>query len=286
MGIGHSKKWHKYNRVEKDFASLVVAEVKLEVRQSTAEKGGEGVFAGEFIPKGTILCETDMMDTSETSIVRKMNDLLYAGKASEYKNREKTANPTNVINVHADVDPISYVISGKAKGFIETSRDLEAGEELSRYYGANYWYGHEFREKYGELLKRGEYPSVYTFIGEYRQKLEFNLHKKVFCKYVDGKYYYVEGRMLSNNYYHKIEKFKSLPLFASSEQSCEYFDSAFGKYEERSEEQKKAAWNLKYLVNLTKEDFSKYEADEPLVFKFSDKYFSSEYLLKQKEAGL
>ena len=287
MGVGRSKKWYEYNRIEKDFDCLTVSDVKLKVHKSTAENGSEGVFAEEFIPKGTIICESDPTNITEKSISRKINDLLYKGNASEYENNEKVNNTTNVIYVHKDADPITYMLPGtKPFVFIETSKDICVGEELSRYYGIDYWYEFEYREKYGEIIKDGLYPPDYMFIDEYRTDIYRNVCMQVYGKCVDGKYYYVESRMIPKNYYHRIDDFKLLPIFGSPKDVIEHTDKIFGKYEDRTDEQRNECWNYRCLIDVSKKDFSKYEFDEPMILEYISKdgkheiikHYRTEYL--------
>ena len=62
---------------------------KLEVRQSTNEKAGLGVFACEFIPAGTIFLKSG-------TISQKINDLAYKGDCLNYDTTDNIEHNINV----------------------------------------------------------------------------------------------------------------------------------------------------------------------------------------------
>lgn len=106
-----------------------------------------GCFAGEFIPKGTIFCRADPHDVNEqveqslpSVDSRFINDLLYNGDAEKYSNVPESETVTNIgyISIGDRFLGITHV-------YCEALNDIKSGEELSRYYGPDYWYYHAKR---------------------------------------------------------------------------------------------------------------------------------------------
>lgn len=110
---------------------LDVIDKKLEIRESTVKGSGEGLFASERIPKGTIFLSAGDINNYDT-ISRKINDLSYHGTTKDY---ETDDNVTKNINVGYLVKMdwmCQFFGSGKHEIFLRAIKDIEEGEELSR----------------------------------------------------------------------------------------------------------------------------------------------------------
>ncbi len=240
-------------------SNIILSEPKLVVKQSTIKSGGNGVFAEEFIPKGTIFCKSNPHVNDET-ICRYMNDLLYQGDAKEY---EKNEFDNNMINVGTIALTNEFRIDIIAC-FCITLIDIAKGHELSRSYGADYWFKHEFDNKFESFLSKNEYPPEYIFIDEYRPSLMYNTCKNIFCKCVNGKYYYVYGIGTHSNYYTKLDIFSSLPIFKNEIEANNYNEKHFGIYENMDKQTKEKYSKFKYLIDCSKPDFSEYKLSDPI----------------------
>jgi SET domain-containing protein len=121
---------------------LTVDEKKLEVRKSTVNGAGEGLFALERIPKGTIFISAGDINNYDT-ISRKMNDLSYHGTLENY---DTDANVISCVNTGyiVKMDQLCKLFRvGRHEIYVYAIRDIEEGEELSRFYGPDYWKKYE-----------------------------------------------------------------------------------------------------------------------------------------------
>ncbi len=116
--------------------TINLKEKKLEVKQTL--KMGLGLFASEKIEAGTIFlrCEDiELPNNEKTHISKYINDLAFDGNNLDYYDK-------SLINV-------GYLKHNYCKlclcGFVMPHmylialRDIEKGEELSKYYGIDYW---------------------------------------------------------------------------------------------------------------------------------------------------
>src|ERR1700753_1538873 len=77
--------------------NIVVENKKLEVKQSTKEGSGLGVFALETIPAGVVFLEcVDVHSANSDVINKKINDLAYNGDINCYETVENIKNNINV----------------------------------------------------------------------------------------------------------------------------------------------------------------------------------------------
>ena len=251
-----------------DESDIIVSDPKLEVRQSTIENGGNGVFAMESV----------LYDVKEDVISRYINDLTYTGNAHNHELLFKiTDNVTNI----GYVRPTSKNrISNNEVCYCIAIKDIPKGQELSRFYGSMYWFNHEFNKKYKMLyLDNNKLPPVYVFIDTYWMALMANTHYYIFGKCNDDKYYYVRGVNVSENDYLNVANFNSLQIFESEDDVFTYIDS---KYEKYSDEY----YNFKCLINCSKPDLSEYKPDEKILgFKRAEYLQSDESMLIRLESG-
>lgn len=244
---------------EQTEAQLTISNPHLIIQDSTIPSAGKGCFAGEFIPKDTMFCRSNPHDVNEQVDSRFMNDLAYKDDASAYPSEESDTD-TN----------ISYVSVTKgynvSHAYCKAVRDIEAGEELSRYYGKNYWLKAEFDQTYGSYIDNGQLPPVYTFIDEYRYGANFNSHIKVFGKCVDGKYYYAWGCTRSTSPL-EIEQFASIPIFPTEQAACEAENSIPNETDRNT---------FKYLIDISKPDNAPYLIAEPIDNRYSNAFWDTE----------
>lgn len=222
----------------------VATEVPIEIKQSIfigSTKDDLGVFATEFIPANTYICKSNPRDVNEDSIARKINDPDYKGSALEYEQIEHNPN-------------LVYVNTRAGTTYLKTCKDIQAGEELTRHYGCNYWFQYEYYKKHNAVLQAGNIPSDYVFLSNYRVCPTYNMHLKIFVKCVNGVYSYVAGFGIPHNYYFHIEKFNKLPLFKSTHESEEEFKKSTIK----------EFWEHQYLIDVSNPDGSPYPFDKPI----------------------
>ena len=296
MGNTYKSKFIDWIGTESD---AIITPVKLTIKKSTYKNitnnesyGGLGVFAEEFIPANTYICKSNPENINEDNISRKINDLGYEGSAKFYeKNYEYTESKCNLVyvNVRDTFDIKGIINQKKPLTLIRTLREIQPGEELSRHYGIDYWYGYEFNHKHNNKIINNTLPSDYYFIDEYRIDLHFNHCLYVYGKCIDEKYYYVKSIGVNENYYTKIDEFNKLPIFSSQVEADEYIEQNYGIFEDRDEITRNEAWNFKYLIDISKSDNSKYEFGEPIIVKNvvkkddiveikNLKYYSTKYL--------
>jgi hypothetical protein len=258
--------------------SVTVIPVKLEVRQSGCVGSDEknlGVFACEFIPAGTYICKTNPDDVNEDSISRMCNDLGYTGSAKSYdENYAQAETASNLVYVNvSNTFGLEAQIAGKPRvTFVRALRDIQPGEELSRHYGRDYWYTHEYMDKHEQTIKAGGIPQDYLFVDEYRRELQFNHCWYVFAK-SDGenRYHYVIGYGVRPKDYVKVDEFNSLPVFGSEFEAREFVSNTYGPFEDSDNPNESSAldkffWKYKYLINVSKPELTRYGPDEPISY--------------------
>ncbi len=258
--------------------TVTVTPVKLEVKQSGcvgSDENNRGVFACEFIPAGTYICKTYPDNVNEDSISRMCNDLGYTGSAKSYdENYAQAEAASNLVYVNvSDTFGLEAQIAGKSKvTFVRALRDIQPGEELSRHYGRDYWYTTEYLDKHEQTIKAGGIPSDYLFIDEYRIELHFNHSLYVFAK-SDGenRYHYVIGYGVRPKAYVQIDEFNNLPVFGTESEAREFVKANYGPFDESDSPNESSAldkffWTYKYLINVSKSDFSRYGPDEPISY--------------------
>jgi hypothetical protein len=125
-------------------------EKKLEVKIC---EYGKGVFALEPIKEGTVFLKCDdPYNINSGSIERYINDLNYNGDIDEYKTDENIKQNTNVGYIRRmDMNDPRVFLFGEFHGdlYLYAIKDIDIGEELSRFYGSKYWLE---AEKNGEIL--------------------------------------------------------------------------------------------------------------------------------------
>ncbi len=266
----------KYIQWFDNASNIIVSDPKLVVKQSTAKNGGNGgngVFADEFIPKGTIFCKSNPYDTNEDTISRYTNDLLYQGTAEEYEQNERTNNVTNIGYVRIKEESSTC--------YCVALVDINKDQELSRYYGANYWFVYDFNEKYKLILEKGGYLPEWIFLDEYRIDTTYNHCYYVFSKCIDGKYYYTYGYNVLSGDYVRINDFNSLPVFKNETEMDDLKQNKFGKFENMTDQTKKEYYNFKCLVDCSKFDLSLYQKSEPIEIDQSS-YYGSKYMMQSR----
>jgi hypothetical protein len=123
-------------------SDIIKAGVDLEIRESTIKGAGDGLFTRSKINKGdVILCISDADNIHSTHISKKINDLAYNGDMELYENDEHVLKNINLgYIIHADAFALMFGC-GQMMVYMYALRDIEAGEELSRYYGIEFWNG-------------------------------------------------------------------------------------------------------------------------------------------------
>lgn len=230
-----------------------VINVKLEIKKSTIEGAGNGVFTCEDIKEGTIFFECiDFHLVENGNLDKVINDLAYYGTLQGYNVDKNIIDNTNVGYIVQYKDPIKQMFGGwPDKMYLYAIKDINKGNELSRHYGINYWIQHEFWKQFGnckfrDTQKMEDLPSKYVFIDKILLSIKHNNYMNLFGKQIDNKYYY----FVSNEFHN-------------------YMDPNFENM-------------FKEKINVTKNDKSKYEEHE----KIYNGMFLSKYLQKQKEDDL
>lgn len=110
-------------------------------------------------------------------------------------------------------------------------------------------------------------PTNYCFIDEYIE-LEDNTYTYVYGKSIVDKNYYVTGCGFHRYNFTKIDEFNKIPVFNSINEVNEYKKQIFGKKEDMDEITKGKESTFKYLLNISKSDYSKYEPGEPIILMY------------------
>jgi SET domain-containing protein len=127
---------------------MALLEKQLVVKRSTIPGSGKGLFTKKFIPKGTLIVEYKgrISTWKEADINEGLNGYLFRVKASHTINAEpwtkalaRYANDaTGFKKIKGLRNNSIYVIDG-LKVYIESTRDIEPGEEILVAYGKEYW---------------------------------------------------------------------------------------------------------------------------------------------------
>ena len=171
-------------RIRQQYGQKVTIEAKkLEIRPSSTVDASLGVFAVEPIPAGTIFLEViDAHIENSDTVSKKINDLAYHGNCSNYDTEENIACYTNVGYIVQDCEHQYMQFFGMgspSKIYLYALKDINESEELSRYYGLDYWFAYEFWQRFPnnrfKLTQAMEdLPGDWVFIDEIRSFIEQN----------------------------------------------------------------------------------------------------------------
>lgn len=124
--------------IENNFARRIIKscdielhEKTLEIKKSTIENAGDGVFALEDIPAGTIF--------KPYELEKKINDLAWNNNIDDYLSMDYLNNKINTVVV-IETDMPELLFFGEYKNtYLMSMKNIKKGEELSRLYGLEYW---------------------------------------------------------------------------------------------------------------------------------------------------
>ncbi len=262
--MGNKPSIPKHTRYIESDENIVVLNVEFEIKQT-----GLGVISKQFIPANTIIRKLDLFGDE---LYDKINDLNYTGDANKYLSNVDSEDKTNVgivkVGNEMEIFELPKVI------YLETLRDIESGEELSRFYNEDFWFEKEFNNKYGQVIKSGDLPEVYTYVDSFRETIHSSNVLQIYGKKIEDKYYYVQ--LMGNtkiNFYHKVNQFNELNIFANLIELEDYLDKKYGPESFRSVEHQQEVLKLVYLIDRTKSDYSKYEPEDYIQIDNS-KYYS------------
>ena len=175
----------------KDFYALNVTEERCIARPDLvvpklSPHHGTGLFAREFIPKGTVICEAKLMVGSDDFAGEAgfINDLNYTNSRSlgKYTDAPTIAEMTyddyqemigaycNVEEVEKNTNIVMTILkngSGPKKLHMEARRDIAKGEELSRLYTIQYWLDHHLAHMIqlnDESIYQEDHPLTQTLL--------------------------------------------------------------------------------------------------------------------------
>lgn len=142
---------------------MALLEKKIEVRISTLPNAGKGLFAKEFIPKNTRIVEYKGKITTwkEVDDNDGNNGYIYFVKrhhvidASSYPSAlARYANDAKGLQRMKGVRNNAEYVEDGLKVFIESKKDIPAGEEILVEYGKEYWDVIRHNNKVDEERKR------------------------------------------------------------------------------------------------------------------------------------
>lgn len=226
------------------------AEECLEVRESTIPGAGNGLFAKKFIPAGTHIDVTFILNTNEKNFGRQCNDLGYRGSAEEYENtpEEEMKKHINIMYTNFFVE-YPFILTAAET----TMRDIQPGEELSRYYGPEYWYNYEIHERNKDnmvdFLPAGKYaatPDPAMKPDKYYHLFYRNVADEE--GNVIGYEYRLSVSERVSNLFMKPKLFHALPVRKTIPE----------------EDEMEADSNV-FLIDVTKPDCSRFSPEEPIV---------------------
>jgi len=115
--------------------------IEVEIKPSTVENAGEGLFTKTKINKGdVVLCCPDAINPGSSHISKKINDLAYNGNLTLYENDEHVLKHINLgYKIYCSPKYRMFGIGNEFIVYMYALKDIEIGEELSRYYGTNFW---------------------------------------------------------------------------------------------------------------------------------------------------
>lgn len=230
---------------------------KLEIKESTNQQAGLGVFASEFIPSGTIFLECiDVEKSNSDAINKKINDLAYKGTCNGYDTLENIEQNINIgYIVKYQEDWMSFFDDHIPKVYLYALNDINIDQELSRFYGLDYWLEYEFwqrfpNNKFKLTHKVEDLPNEWVFIDTIRSFLAQNIHKNLFALKKD----HIDGKKIKDQYHYFV-----------SYSNPKYFDPDFVN-------------KLNDVTIITKKDYSPYSYDETY-----DHLYLTQYLKSIKE---
>jgi len=128
---------------------IVMDKKRLIVKKTKNAKFPYTICAGEFIPKNTVIMDSNTYDT-------RINDLAYHGTLDGYDTEENILTYVNIGCIQQS--DILYDFFGKDKGrchiFYYAIRDIGCGEQLSVFYGRDYWQEQEFWNEFPDSTFR------------------------------------------------------------------------------------------------------------------------------------
>ena len=127
---------------------MPISERQLKVKKSTIPGAGKGLFTKEFIPKGTRIIEYKGRITTWKDVLegKHFNGYVYFINRNHVidamRRKSALARYANDARGHSKIKGVvnncDYVVENK-RVFIESKKDIEAGEELLVSYGNDYW---------------------------------------------------------------------------------------------------------------------------------------------------
>jgi len=161
---------------------------KFEIKPSSRNLAGNGVFALEDISAGTIL----PLDNAEF-----INDLAYNVDATPTYSIDSVKEHTNILMLVRKASPAEFMFNNVSfiPLAIKVIKDIKAGEELSKCYGPSFWKDYDFWHirpdcKWRDTSLDEDLPDEFIFIDTCRLKLEINYCEDLYGKKVGDKYYY------------------------------------------------------------------------------------------------
>lgn len=119
----------------------------MEVKPSTIPGAGNGLFTKTFIPKGTRIVEykgritvwKDVKDDHENGYIYTINNNHVIDAKKTLRALARYANDARgLVRIKGVTNNCDYV-NEDLRAFIESKRDIAAGEEILVSYGADYW---------------------------------------------------------------------------------------------------------------------------------------------------
>ena len=235
---------------------IELTEKKLEVRKSTNPNAGLGVFALEPIPKDAVfmIYSTEAYENKDTGYF--INDLAYNSDCTTYETDDNITKFTNIGFIRQSDEIYDFFGTGQCKIYLYALRDIQIGEELSKYYSLKYWQEYEFWKEFPESQFRTtrnieDLPSKWVFIDTIRCGIQFNHNMNLFAKKVNNKYFYLVG--YGGNYYEP-----DFPKIKSNK--CEFTEE-----DTNSNVNKECLYDsAASFIEVTKSDFSAYAFVEPV----------------------
>lgn len=178
-------------KIPKD-QNVIVEEKKCFIKKHNKGESifGYGIFATEFIAKNTIFMDSNTYNN-------KINDLAYHNTLKNYDCEENILKNINIgciqqLNVLYDFDK-NY---DDTNIFYYALKDIHPGEQLSRFYGVEYWQEEEFwnnlpNSNYRKTNDYKDLPSKWVIIDTVCKNLLDNNKVILYGKKNDDKYLYV-----------------------------------------------------------------------------------------------
>lgn len=246
---------------------LNVINKTLEIKQSTKSNAGLGVFALEDIPSGTIFLECFNFNCKDKPNVDDdigyfINDLAYNGDLVNYETKSNVNFNINVGYVCQYNDEATLFFGGEPNRlFLRSLRNIKKGEELSRYYGLDYWKSFKFWQKFPDCKFLTTYdhedlPSEYIFIDKLSEDLSRSCQYMLYGKKINDKYYYIVTNIYFDYMTDDLDKVFEKYDLNNLNSSTNLFDSNNNQIQ---------------IINITKSDNTSYA--------FNEKIYEDNYLL-------